>query len=654
MTTTQVYKSHAKKLGRYYVLQMIGKGGTSRVFRAYDPDQDRYVAIKILSPNIGIDSNNGNRFKREIDVVMGLNHPNIVPIYDFGEINGFTYLVMPMLEGGSLADRLRVGTLTPDEGANMVDQISHALQYAHEQGIVHRDVKPGNILFDNDGNAMLTDFGLARVNDSSISLTGSNVIGTPAYISPEQARGEEIDERSDQYSLGVILYQLVTEKLPFDAETPIGVLIKHIREPLPAPSLSKPNLPDIVERVIQKATAKEPEHRFDSILEFNYAFQNALAHAMNPDSVPAPEIGLIEEEFETLLLEPDTFEPPRKVNKWVKTGIIAGVVAIVMLACPVSSKALIAFLEGFSNSAVGGVAIDTLNSDHLTVTALMATNQVLMTELVSDDGDPLYMSKGQTATAIAETLTAVPTYEPTEDPAGSPTPTADIDASETSAEDGMGEDEDTPEPGDTEVPTTGPGGGATTTASFTPAPSSTPMAEESHTPTMEISPTEVTGIPPETTGTAVPLDTPTPANTSTEDPATETPSPTYTAIPPTPTTDPCTLLILNNFTRNGQEIGWNLVNNSSESMLLTKIHLNWPSGNDELSVVKFGSPSIWDQGTTDIPTIINSGWTGESRVIGASGTKTITFLFIRNAKNNGYVLILTFDNNPSCTVQVTR
>jgi serine/threonine-protein kinase len=260
-------------LGNYSILDEIGRGGMADVFKALDIESGETVAVKILSPQLNLDSKIKARFTREAKVLSGLQHPNIVPILDFGESNGMIYIVMPFMEVGTLHDRMLVGRLRLRDCAVIIDQVAAALQHAHEAGVVHRDVKPSNILFDSDGNAWLSDFGFAHVTDASLSLTGSALIGTPAYISPEQINGNKINHLSDQYSLAILLYQMCTGSLPFNADTPLAIIIKHATEPLPRPRMVNPRIPDIIEAVLIKALAKDPDQRYSSVVEFNDAFR---------------------------------------------------------------------------------------------------------------------------------------------------------------------------------------------------------------------------------------------------------------------------------------------------------------------------------------------------------------------------------------------
>lgn len=265
-----------KQLGQFNILEEIGRGGMASVYRARQTSINRIVAIKVLPPMLLHDPSFYERFVREVDVVAHLEHPHILPIYDYGEADGTPYIAMRYLAGGSMAQWIRRALPPLDKIAKPVEQISSALDYAHQQGIIHRDLKPGNVLLDENGNAYLSDFGIARVLDSN--LTGSAIIGTPAYMSPEQANGLPLDARSDIYSLGVVLYELVTGREPFEAETPVALLLKHINEPMPSARLLRPELPPAAEAIITKATAKHPDERYPSAVALSDALTEALHH----------------------------------------------------------------------------------------------------------------------------------------------------------------------------------------------------------------------------------------------------------------------------------------------------------------------------------------------------------------------------------------
>ncbi len=270
-----------KTIGQYTILEEIGRGGMATVYSAMQLSMNRKVAIKILPPHFLHDPTFLDRFKREVEVISSLEHPHILPIFDYGEVDGMPFIAMRFLGGGSLAQHLRrTGKMLLAEIEKPLTQIAQALDYAHQQGIVHRDLKPGNILLDESGNAYLSDFGIARVMGSN--LTGSNIVGTPAYMSPEQAHGLPIDGRSDVYALGVVLFELITGREPFYAETPMGLLLLHINEPLPPVLQFGIEVSSAVQKVIDKATAKDPDKRYPSAGELLKAFNAALRDEVQP------------------------------------------------------------------------------------------------------------------------------------------------------------------------------------------------------------------------------------------------------------------------------------------------------------------------------------------------------------------------------------
>ncbi len=269
-----------KTLGQYEILEEIGRGGMATVYRAKQQSMNRTVAVKVLPRHLLHDPSFYERFEREVDVIAHLEHPHILPIYDYGQSEGIPYIAMRFLGGGSMESMVRRGPPKLETIETPLNQIAQALDYAHLQGIIHRDLKPGNIMLDESGNAYLSDFGIARVLGSD--LTGSMIIGTPAYMSPEQANGLPIDGRSDIYSLGIVLFELITGSEPYSAETPMAVLLKHINEPVPPISDYRDDVPPAVEAVIEKATAKDPDYRFSSAGDMANAFERALRGEMPP------------------------------------------------------------------------------------------------------------------------------------------------------------------------------------------------------------------------------------------------------------------------------------------------------------------------------------------------------------------------------------
>jgi serine/threonine-protein kinase len=250
---------------RYRIEREIARGGMAEVYLARDESLDRLVALKALFPEYAREPSFVERFRREAQAAANLNHPNIVAIYDWGQESGTYFIVMEYVEGRSLRDLIRSeGRLEPGQAADITAEIASALAFAHRSGVVHRDVKPGNVLLTRSGNVKVTDFGIARAGTSDgLTQTGS-VMGTATYFSPEQAQGLAVDGRSDVYSVGVVLYELVCGVAPFVAESPVSVAYKHVREePIP-PRQRNPEVPVALEQIIMSALAKDPDHRYQS------------------------------------------------------------------------------------------------------------------------------------------------------------------------------------------------------------------------------------------------------------------------------------------------------------------------------------------------------------------------------------------------------
>ena len=257
-----------KKIARYEIQSEIGRGGMAAVYLAHDPNFRRNVAIKLVSGNLEHNEDFRQRFEREARLIARIEHPAIVPVYDFGEHNGQLYLVMRYMQGGTLADRIKKEIFNLRDATQLIAQIAPALDAVHSQGIVHRDLKPGNILFDHFGNPAISDFGIAHFSTATSDLTGSAIIGTPSYMSPEQVRADsELDGRSDVYALGVILFEMLTGHGPFRANTPMSVALKHLTDALPSIRAFRPDLPIELESILNKALAKNRDERFASASE---------------------------------------------------------------------------------------------------------------------------------------------------------------------------------------------------------------------------------------------------------------------------------------------------------------------------------------------------------------------------------------------------
>lgn len=255
-----------EQIGGYEIIDQLGQGGMATVYKAYHAQLDRHVAIKVIHPNFSDDESFVSRFSREAQIVAKLEHPNIVPVYDYNKHENRPYLVMKYIEGETLKERLNKSALPIEEIMHIMSGVAHALTYAHNQGVLHRDVKPSNIVLDKNGHPYLTDFGLARmVKAGQSTLSADMLLGTPHYISPEQAKGQkEIDGRTDVYSFGVVLYELFVGDVPYTADSYYAIINDHINTPTPVPSLINPEIPDEISDVLIKVMAKKPAQRYET------------------------------------------------------------------------------------------------------------------------------------------------------------------------------------------------------------------------------------------------------------------------------------------------------------------------------------------------------------------------------------------------------
>lgn len=272
-------------IGNYQIEERLGRGGMATVYRARQRNMQRDVAIKIMSAELTDDPQFVARFEREAQVIASLEHPRILPVHDFGHEGDLFYLVMRLIEGETLYERMLNGPLSPEAAARLIGQIAEALDYAHERGVIHRDLKPNNILLDEYDNVYMMDFGLAKLLAVSSPLTETGmVLGTPAYMAPEQWRGDPVDARTDVYALGVILYEMVCGQPPFEsADTPFTLMYKHLNDTPVPPRAILPSLPEGVDAVILRALAKDPAGRYPTAGALARAFAAALEGAV-PES----------------------------------------------------------------------------------------------------------------------------------------------------------------------------------------------------------------------------------------------------------------------------------------------------------------------------------------------------------------------------------
>jgi len=392
-----------EKIGRYEIKAELGRGGMATVYQAYDPRFEREVAIKVLPREMLHDPQFRVRFEREAKTIAMLEHPAIVPVYDFGEEDGQPYFVMRYMTGGSLSDRMNQGPITVKEAARIFERLAPAMDEAHARGIIHRDLKPGNILFDRLNEPYVSDFGIAKLSEAQANITGSAVIGTPAYMSPEQAQGEPVDGRSDIYALGVILFEMLSGKPPYKADTPMGVVVKHITEPVPHILDVNSNLPQAIEAVIQKGMAKDKLERFATCADLAAAL-SAIERGEALDlktllGVPpiTPTQTVVARRGEQpkgrAQVSGPAGAPPRK-----KTGLWIGLSAATVLLC------------------AGIVSIFFIFKDRLPVAP--APTEAVPTRIAAVQPSP-------TLEIMLPTGTSAPglTPSPTETPAPSPTPT---------------------------------------------------------------------------------------------------------------------------------------------------------------------------------------------------------------------------------------
>lgn len=319
-----------KQLGRYRIIAPLGEGGMAAVYRAYQPGMERYVALKVLPRHFAHDPEFVGRFEQEAKLIARLQHVHILPVHDYGQAEGYTYIAMPYVETGTLADLMQGEPLPLPQIRSVILQIGDALDYAHERGLIHRDVKPSNILIDDRNNCLLTDFGIAKIVEGTAKFTQTGaIIGTPAYMSPEQILGEELDGRSDIYALGIVLFEMATGRPPYRAETPPAIFVKHLNDPLPLPHTLNDRIHESLERVILKSLAKDRLDRYNTAAEMADAAAAAMQEDGEQDLVAAdvrttragvpPEAALSGTERE-----------PRRKRPWLR--YLGGAAALLVIA----------------------------------------------------------------------------------------------------------------------------------------------------------------------------------------------------------------------------------------------------------------------------------------------------------------------------------
>lgn len=337
--------------GRYRLTELLGRGGMGEVWRAYDPEMNRVVALKVLAPSFADDQAFQERFRREARSAAGLDEPHVVPIHDFGEVDGRLYVTMRLIHGSDLRDLLNDGPLPPARAVGIIEQIASALHAAHEIGLVHRDVKPSNILVAEDDFAYLIDFGIARAAaESSMTITGATM-GTPAYMSPERLNAGRADARADIYALACVLHEALTGQRPFPGESLEQQLVGHLTSPPPRPSTLQTGVPEAMDAVVATGMAKDPDHRYATAKDLAQAARAALTTS-GPREADSPQNSAtagVPTQFAPVL---NTTQPPPPIPASSgRTKLVVGAVSLLAVA-----TAVVAIVIATTSSSGGGVA----------------------------------------------------------------------------------------------------------------------------------------------------------------------------------------------------------------------------------------------------------------------------------------------------------
>ena len=435
-----------RKIGKYEVIERLGRGGMAEVYRAYHSSLNRYVAIKVLHAFLADDPEFKGRFEREAQNVARLKYPNIVQAYDFDfdDATESYYMVMELVEGPTLRDILfelaeKGETMQPKEVIRIVREAAGALAYAHRQGVIHRDVKPANLMVDKDNRVVLTDFGIAKIVTGVQFTATGGMVGTPAYMAPEQGLGEAGDERSDIYSLGVIFFQMLTGQLPFDGDAPVAIILQHVNSPIPSVTALNPALPKIFDDILAKSLAKNPDDRYQNADEMIEDLKNLQRRtpARMPTPPPAkrqPRSPSPAEKLETMTGKQSAVVVTKRRSSpgWMWGGIVGGIIFVL----------LVGYAYGASNGTFPAVGFLASATPSATV-EVSATQQTIVLPVITEPPTPTNTpvdtptvtdTASATTTATSSptgTITATPTLTATATATRTPTATATRTASPT-------------------------------------------------------------------------------------------------------------------------------------------------------------------------------------------------------------------------------
>ncbi|MCB9453024.1 MAG: protein kinase [Anaerolineaceae bacterium] len=633
-----VHNLSGQTIGGYELRELYGTGGMGAVYRAYQRSLEREVAFKVLTLSLTGDQEYIERFNREAKTAAALEHPHIVPVYDYGTEGDISFVVMRLLTGGSLAERLKQHAGIPSslgEAAELLQQLASALDYAHSQGVIHRDIKSNNVMFDNHGMSYLVDFGIAKLLKDAASLTADGVVmGTPTHMSPEQWRGDTPSPATDQYALAVMIYEMVTGKMPFEAPTPYGLMTKHLNEMPTPPHVLRAEIPGTLGTVLERALSKETEDRFETVTAFSQAFDRAISGAEGQTSklftfrlerqpsppTPTPagdDVATIPPSAtpslpDILTVTPGTGQPQISKPETNQTSAarplyarpLMWIVGIILLA-------VIAFVV-MQLGAGGQAASDNMTATAIQITALAAQNE---TATAIQEATQFIEEATNNAPTATATLTSTLTDTPTATQTDIPTPaTPHVEAlREISARQGPGSQY--PVMTNLAMSETldiigisddgawyqvilpdGSAGWVASSASLVSAvgnvgvvpvvppptntPTDTPTATSTHTPTNTPTdtPTATPTNTPTDTPTATPTETPTHTATPTDAP-TDTPTATLTSTPltptstftATPTTEPGATLPPNTNLNYGESVSGFLARNSQATFVFTGV-----------------------------------------------------------------------------------